>query len=438
MRKNSPSQQLTAAHRRYENSADLSGLNIPSKTPERTTRILIVLQLSVVAQTDGDWTIEISFQPNGDETKQYRLPKVRIETVLKNWIPVVSGLNSKTEYHLIDLKEVQTRFASNILQEMRSSQSHSANNLLLDHPAITSNVLIARENQFSLDASNVYFEKWLKPLALAHPETKVQLLTEKQRTRAGSASKTKKTLALEDLLVSKTWHQIFAAGGAYQTVNLSIFSKDFEHPIAGAGLQLGFRPQDEAELQKLNLKIATTLSKMRGAEFVHASSAPAIHVFNWVINHPSCYRWMETSTDSMREELSKFANSDSELLQAWHSSCTWHPFFDTGGEYRRTVYEESGILNWFRGISEKGGGGLNEIKMSAGWCENVLRMVAPHMWLSRKLIEQVDRTALELVTNVAETNETFRIVLKEGHPLDALELALLPILPVESSRIKVV
>ena len=43
--------------------------------------------------------------------------------------------------------------------------------------------------------------------------------------------------------------------------------------------------------------------------------------------------------------------------------------------------------------------------------------------------------ALEAVARVTETNEAFKIALSEGQGLDDLELALLPILPVESVRL---
>jgi hypothetical protein len=93
-------------------------------------------------------------------------------------------------------------------------------------------------------------------------------------------------------------------------------------------------------------------------------------------------------------------------------------------------------LNWFRGIFSNGNG-LNDKKMTAPWCCNVLRMVTPQLWLCRNLIDQVDRAALERVAQVSETNGVYKIALRLGCALDELELALLPILPVESARISV-
>ena len=90
------------------------------------------------------------------------------------------------------------------------------------------------------------------------------------------------------------------------------------------------------------------------------------------------------------------------------------------------------MLNWFRGVVC--GAGLHRRIMSAQWCGNVLRMVTPHMWLCRNLIDQVDRAALGQVAQVSETNGVYRIALRPGCALDELELALLPILPIESAR----
>ena len=53
-------------------------------------------------------------------------------------------------------------------------------------------------------------------------------------------------------------------------------------------------------------------------------------------------------------------------------------------------------------------------------------------------MDQVNRAALERVAHLSETNGVFKITLRPGCALDELELALLPILPVESARISVV
>ena len=152
-----------------------------------------------------------------------------------------------------------------------------------------------------------------------------------------------------------------------------------------------------------------------------------------MLNHPDCYAYLGTSTGEMTDRLDRFA-SQHAALQAWHSQSTWRPLFDHADNYERTAYEEHSVLNWFRGILQTDGG-LDAQKMSLQWCRNVLRMVTPHMWICRSLIDQVDRTALEAVAHVTETNDAFKILLGEGQALDDLELALLPILPVESVKV---
>jgi len=134
-----------------------------------------------------------------------------------------------------------------------------------------------------------------------------------------------------------------------------------------------------------------------------------------------------------KDRLDDFA-AHHAVLQAWHSQDTWQPLFDHADDYHRTVYEEHSVLNWFRGILQTDGG-LNATKMSLQWCSNVLRMVTPHMWICRALLEQVDRAALDAVAQVSDVNDAFRIALKAGRALDDLELALLPVLPVESVRV---
>jgi hypothetical protein len=58
--------------------------------------------------------------------------------------------------------------------------------------------------------------------------------------------------------------------------------------------------------------------------------------------------------------------------------------------------------------------------MSVQWCSNVLRRLAPHMWICRNLIDQVDRPALERVAHVSETNGVFKVVPRSGCSLEEL------------------
>jgi hypothetical protein len=123
-------------------------------------------------------------------------------------------------------------------------------------------------------------------------------------------------------------------------------------------------------------------------------------------------------------------------LQAWTNQCTWVPLFDQARHIQPTLYEDHSAFNWIRGV--EGGAPLYRRRMSVQWCSNVLRMLAPHLWLCRNLIDQVDRAALERAAQVSESNGVFKVGLRPGFSLEDLEFALLPILPVESARISVV
>jgi hypothetical protein len=306
----------------------------------------------------------------------------------------------------------------------------------LDHPAITSSVAILQdEEQPTLDACRAWLESWLRPLAgQQHGEIRIQ--AEKQMTGSAYVGKTKKNLPVSDFLSDKLWGKLFDCASNYQTVLVNFIPKDAECPIAGIGLQQSFKKTPGMGHVYSDKQIADTLGLMRGRPFDALPVGGTWHVFNWVINQSGCYKHLETSTRDMEQQLDSFAEMLMPL-QAWIGQCTWIPMFDRADSFERTAYEEASLLNWFRGILNEGGG-LNEVKMTARWCSNVLRMVTPQLWLCRNLMDQVNRATLEQVAQVSETNGVYKVALRPGRGLDELELALLPILPVESARIAVV
>ena len=406
-------------------------LDIPTKGLERPTQILVVLQLQLMASQAGVWDIDVSVRPTSRTDFQHDLPRVRLAAVDQTWLPVVSGLNPKASYETRDLATLQPR-GPLMLHELQRKQATILLDRTLDHFAIASNVAIVQDDgQATLDACRSYLEAWLRPLAEQTGEIRIH--AEKRMTERAYVGKSRKTLPVSAFHRDKTWRKVFEHAGNYQTVLASIFSKDAEYPIAGVGLQVGLEDYPEQWREHYERQVADTLSKMRGRPFETAPVANTVHVFNWVLNHADCYKYLGTSIEAMKDHIDDFA-ARHPVLQAWHSQCTWHPLFDHADDYHRTVYEEHSVLNWFRGILQTDGG-LNAPKMSLQWCRNVLRMVTPHMWVCRALLEQVDRAALEAVAQVTETNDAFKIALREGQGLDDLELALLPVLPVESVRV---
>jgi hypothetical protein len=403
-------------------------LDIPSMSAERTTQILVILQMDLEPQAAGEWEINVSIQP-GTQTKYQRdLPPVRIAAVQKTWVPVISGMNPKTSYDKSNLSPTH-------LVELNYRQSEVPGQRRLDHPAVTSSVAILEdEGQPTLDACKAWIEAWLRPLAEQH-EGEIRIHAEKQISESAYVGKTKKTLPVSSFPNDKTWGKLFDSAGNYQTVLVTFVPKDAECAVAGIGLQQSFKEREGRGKDVTGRPIADALGAMRGRPFEILTPGRTWHVFKWVTNHKGCYPYLRTSAVDMQQQLDRFA-AESLPLQAWSSQCTWIPVFDRADSFERTVYEDGSLLNWFRGIFSNGNG-LNSEKMTAQWCRNVLRMVAPHMWLCRNLIDQVDRAALERVAQVSETNGVYKIALRPGCALDELELALLPILPVESARISV-
>lgn len=412
-------------------TARFPALNIPTKAPERPTQILVVLQLHLVASQVGEWDIDVAVRPASLTDFHHDLPRARIAGAEQTWLPVVSGLNPKARYDARDLATLQPR-GPVMLHELQRKQASILLDRTLTHFAIASNVAIVRdEGQATLDACRSYLEAWLRPLAEQTGEVRIH--AEKRMTERAYVGKSRKTLPASSFQHDKMWRKLFEAAGNYQTVLATIVPRDAEYPIAGVGLQVGLEHHPEQWREHYEQQLADTLSKMRGRPFERAPVVHTMHVFNWVLNHDDCYKYLGTSIGDMKDRLDDFA-ARYALLQAWHSQCTWHPLFDHADDYRRTVYEEHSVLNWFRGILQNDSG-LDASKMSVQWCRNVLRMVTPHMWICRSLLQQVDRAALEAVAEVTETNDAFRIALREGQALDDLELALLPVLPVESARV---
>ena len=409
-------------------------LGIPTKGPDRPTQILIVLQLYVVASRVGEWDIDVSVRPtsrSSTEDFQHRLPRARLAAVEQTWLPVVSGLNPRAGYDTSDLAALQPK-GPLMLHELQQRQSAIRLDRRLNHFAIASNAAIVLDaGQATLDACRAYLEAWLRHLAEHTGEVRIH--AEKRMTERAYVGKSRKTLPVSAFQRDKAWQKLFDTASTYQTVLAAIVPEGAGYPIAGVGLQVGMEQYPEQWRGHYEQQMADTLGKMRGRPFEKAPVVNTIHVFNWVLNHDDCYEYLGTSTGDMKDRIDDFAARHA-VLQAWHSQCTWHPLFDHADDYHRTVYEEHSVLNWFRGILQTDGG-LNASKMSLEWCRNVVRMVTPHMWICRALLEQVDRAALEAVAQVTETNGTFKIALREGQGLDDLELALLPVLPVESVRV---
>jgi hypothetical protein len=408
-------------------SGEFPHLVVPPMTAERTTQILLVLQMDLDPQTAGEWEIDVSIQPGTQTGYRHTVPPLRIAAVEQAWLPVVSGLNPKTTYD-------KSRLSATHLHELNYRQSKIPELRQLDHPAVTSSVAILKDRgQATLDACKTWFEAWLRPLADGQ-EGEIRIHAEKQMSLSFHVGKTKKTLPAAGFLSDKIWEKLFDCASDYQSVLVAFVPEGAECAIAGIGLQHSIQEFIGRGKEGFDQQTADTLRAMRGRPFDSLEPGDTWHVFKWVTNHGDCYRDLKTSAADMERQLDSFATAQ-QPLQGWASQNTWIPAFDRASDYEQTVYEESSVLNWFRGIID--GYGLCSVTMTAQWCGNVLRMVAPQLWLCRNLIDQVNVAALERVAQVSQTNGVYKIRLRPGCALDELELALLPILPVESTRISV-
>jgi hypothetical protein len=472
----------SASARRYR--AAFPNLFVPPWTPQRTTQILLVLQLHLAAAQPGEWTVRVTLRP-GDGGRSFDLPPARVAAVEQQWVPIVSGFNPKLAYDTADIAdpvpddaidlllrrsfggaaamarvggasaaEAYDRFKQGLaqshehdyrtwLQDIPNVQRRVSERRGLDHPAVASNVCILRdEGRTTLDRCRDYLDEWLQPLASKGGI--IRLHAERQMTETAHVGKVNRQSPPAELVRDKAWNRLFATEGEYQTVALEWLPPGSELPIAGAGASFTLRKPgsasptlaeqqaDAAEYEQCLL--AATLGKMRGRRFAHVEPGHTAHLFDWVLNADACWQAVSTSAIDMKARLSRTAAVPS-LLQAWHQEVTWIPGFDRAENYEPTAYEDMSALNFFRGILVTHKHGLKDWLMTAQWCANVLRSVAQLMWLCRDLAEQLDRTALARVATASDIDGNMRIEKLPDRPMDELEIALLPILPIETVRL---
>ena len=464
--------------RRYR--AEYPNLFVPLMTPQRTTQILLVLQINVVADALGEWDISGTLLPGGGEGPRHTLPGVRLAAIAPGWQPIVSALNPKALYSTEDLPETALPDAAVDLllghrafyahfrgmtpeearakrreqqaagrsreyeiwrREVGSHQPRIAVDRRLFHPSVASTVaILTDEGQASLDLCRGAIEAWLRQ-APGQAGT-LQLRAERRMTEAGNVTKLRKSWPLREALQDKAWPKLFDAAQPYQAVMITLVPEGSEIPVAGLGVHATMNERGvdpfaaEGADAVPDLLLAMTLGKMRGRAFARVARGEALHLYRWVTNDPVCLAFAGASTDSMKQDLDGLAAAH-RPLQAWYGEAAWLPVFDTAGDYEDTVYEDYSVLNFFRGILHGEQLSLKALRLSAGWCGNVLRMVTPHLWLGPDLAAQVDCDSLRRVAHVTEVNGCLKIVKLAEASMEHLEIALLPILPIESARIGV-
>lgn len=460
--------------------AEYPNLYVPPITPASTTQIIVVLQLHIAASRPGEWDVRVTLHAGSDGEYSCELPRARVAATEQGWLPVVSGLNPKTAYDTADIVEPpppesfmdamvrrygQHRYTGGSEAEARAALQHQLsagrehnyktwlqdfarlpqrlpNERGLDHPAVASNVaILPNEGQPTLDRSRAYIEDCLRPFAATGGLIRVR--AERQMTEKFHVGKTRKEWSAATVLADKAWGKLFDAANDYQALVIEFIDAGGEFPIAGMGFNCTMRMRRaaassrEAEADAYNVQaLALTIAKMHGREPRDAAPGETVHLYNWVINHPDCLARIGTSIGEMTTRLDALA-AEAAPLQAWHAQATWIPVFDRAEDYESTVYEDMSALNTFRGIHHGLAFGLKDRRLTAQWCRNILRMVAPHLWLCPDLMAPLDRTALERVAMVSESGGSTKLEKRPDCAMDDFELALLPILPIESTRLTI-
>jgi hypothetical protein len=462
--------------------AEYPNMTAPPMTPTRSTQIIVVLQFHLTAEKPGEWTVQVNLRLGAGRAFLHRLPAARIAAVRRSWLPIVTGLNPGTIYDtserldespsepVMDLivgrsmnsrvaglsaAEARAAFEKQIvanrergykvwLQDFSYHRDKLTRQWGLEHPAIAANVaIVADRGQSTLDASRPYLEKWLHGLTAKSGQVRVH--AERRMTAGFTVGKVKKAWPAATLLSDKAWGKFFAETEDYQSVRVDYWPDGAEFPVAGMGLALALRDWSEAPAERgfgrpssayVANMLALTLTKMRGREFPVPAMEGAAHVYDWAINRPETFAMLDGSVEDMTARLDSFAVGN-HALQAWHCATAWIPRFDLASDYEATDYEDMSALSFFRGVLIDESFGLTDQRMTEAWCANVLRFVAPRMWLGSGLFGQLDRAAVECVARVFSLGETFRLEKRSDCSMEEFELALLPILPLESRRVTV-
>ena len=345
--------------RRYR--AEYPNLFVPPMTPQRTTQILLVLQINVLADAHGEWDITGTISPGSGEGPRHALPGAKLAAIAPGWQPIVSALNPKALYSTEDLPEpplpdaavdlllghraFYAHFRGMTPEEARAKrrEHHAADRsrqfaiwqrevgnhqprIALDrrlfHPSVASTVaILTDEGQTSLDLCRGAIEAWLRQ-APAQAGT-LQLRAERRMTEAGNVTKLRKSWPLREALQDKAWPKLFDAAQPYQAVMITLVPEGSEIPVAGLGLHATMNERGvdpfaaEGADAVPDLLLAVTLGKMRGRAFAGVARGEALHLYRWVTNHPACLAFAGVSTDSMKQDLDGLAAAHCPL-QAWH------------------------------------------------------------------------------------------------------------------------
>ncbi|MBI4864752.1 MAG: hypothetical protein HY815_31525 [Candidatus Riflebacteria bacterium] len=298
----------------------------------------------------------------------------------------------------------------------------------LIHPAVVSSVsILSREESRTLCGLRTLVEGWIGGLEASDGGLVVR--TEKRMTSSGSVARKRLEGTVSSLKGGKPWAALFADNSQLQSVLAAFSPPGWDHPALGFGIQ--------TTLAGTSIDLAyigRSLSEMQGATTDRLAEGETVHVYRWALDHPSVLSLLPGKGPGDPDWNDALA-TDPGFLQGWIGRSAWIPLMDRADGYELTPYESCSSLDWFRGVLP-GDGGLHDAKMTRAGCSRVLRFVSPRLWLGPPLVALVDRAKMEHVAELTELGHGWRVVARAEGDLVALEEALLPVLPVESARVK--
>jgi hypothetical protein len=239
-------------------------------------------------------------------------------------------------------------------------------------------------------------EDWI--LARAWPElARIDIIYEGQMNPDTLHVPRKKVrIGFDEIRNGKKWDRLFAKPQQLQSLLVNVCVDDGA-PIGGVTIQRAI--QDEVP-----------------------TGEGTVHLGIWVRSAGD-----NSSTDIERDRTQFTSLMDSLFsslpgLQAWTANWDWVPRFTMAEENNYTPYEDATSIYLIRQRPC--------INLETAWCGRYLRAVSQQMWLSRTLLQYVDRDSLRgMVNETPLDNDSIRIdLLPNCHPTH-LEDVLSPVIP---------
>ncbi len=385
------------------------GFDVPPSRPGTGTDHLIQIILCAEGPPEGRFGLQAELACGGGRLP---LPAYAFEARPPAWIPLVSGSNP-------DAPLSPPGPASRPSDE-RPRNASTPGIQLLNQPALRcATAIFERRERSALEAAVEAFWAWMEALPTGF-EASLELRWEKPL-----GSPRTHRLRLEEVPTHPQVLEWASRPGGWHAFTALWIPRGEVLPAAGFSIHRSYPDEGLGRRYVLSalcqLDGVPCLSRTRD---LAPKTTDTLHVSAWGVEgawtgYPS--KEIEGLLEPLMGRL--------PLLQGWCGPMAWVPAFDVAQAYRRTPYEESSfIASW-------GSRHLSALLMSAEWCGRKVRMVAPTLWLGPALAGRVSERSLAEVADLRRLGPVLRLDRKAGVPMEALERALLPLLPVERGRL---